>query len=201
MKNNIEVEIRGPISKDEYDILNQFLLKEGIFKEKRERVFIDYSPEIENRTKDIRIRETNGIPEIILKLGSWGGSESREEISVKTESGKFEALVKTFGELGFEKGILCVRNSVAYDYKGIEFALVEVPNHSYYFEAEILTVPEKSVEAEAEIKKVCEGLRLKVFSREDFFKYVETLNKEANKTFEYKDFQKGYFDEKRYLIS
>jgi hypothetical protein len=92
-----------------------------------------------------------------------------------------------------------VRNSVAYDYKGIEFALVEVPNHSYYFEAEILTVPEKSVDAELEIKKVCEELNLKVFSREDFFKYVETLNKEANKFFEYKNFQEGYFDEKRYL--
>lgn len=193
MKNNFEVEIRGPISRDEYNTLDSFLSENATFKEKRERIFIDYSTELENRTKDIRIRETNGVPEIILKLGSWGGSESREEISVKAEPGKFEDLVKTFGELGFTKGVLCIRNSVVYDYKGIEFALVEVPNHSYYFEAEILTEPQKSVEAESEIRKVCEELKLRVFSRDDFFKYVEILNKEANKIFDYKDYQKRVF--------
>ena len=40
---NIEVEIRGPLTKDEFDKLNTFLLNNGSFKEKKERVLIDYS--------------------------------------------------------------------------------------------------------------------------------------------------------------
>ena len=32
--------------------------------------------------------------------------------------------------------MLCVRKSKVYEYEGIEFALVEVPGHSYYYEAE-----------------------------------------------------------------
>lgn len=196
---DMEVEIRGPLTKSEFDELNTFLAEKGIFKEKKERVLIDYSSGMENRTKDIRIRETNGVPEIILKLGSWGGTESREEISIKTESGKFESLVKVFGELGYEKGVLCVRNSMVYDYKGIEFALVEVPNHSFFFEAEIVSTPEGAEEAEKSIKQVCDELNLKVFSKDDFFEYVNTLNKEANINFDYKNFEKGYFEEKKYL--
>ena len=196
---NIEVEIRGPLTKDEFDKLNTFLLNNGSFKEKKERVLIDYSSGMENRTKDIRIRETNGVPEIVLKLGSWGGTESREEVLIKTESNKFESLVKVFGELGFEKGVLCVRNSLVYDYKGIEFALVEVPNHSIFFEAEIVSTQADSEEAERSIKQVCDKLNLKVFTKDDFFEYVNKLNKEANINFDYKNFRKGYFEEKKYL--
>lgn len=196
---DIEVEIRGPLTKDEMDRLNTFLSNNGTFKEKKERVLIDYSSGMENRTKDIRIRETNGVPEIILKLGSWGGTESREEISIKTESGKFESLVKVFGELGYEKGVLCIRNSMVYDYRGIEFALVEVPNHSFFFEAEIVSTPEGAEEAEKSIKQVCDELNLKVFLKDDFFEYVNTLNREANINFDYKSFEKGYFEEKKYL--
>ncbi len=196
---DIEVEIRGPLTKDGFDKLDTFLQKEGVFKQKKERVLIDYSSGMENRTKDIRIRETNGVPEIVLKLGSWGGTESREEISIKTESGKFESLVKVFGELGYEKGVFCVRNSIVYDYKGIEFALVEVPNHSFYFEAEILSTREGSKDAENEIKKICEELGLNIFLKDDFFEYINTLNKEANIDFDYKNFEKGYFEEKKYL--
>ena len=196
---NIEVEIRGPLTRNEFETLNVFLSKNAVFKKRKERVLIDYSLGMEDRTKDIRIRETNGIPEIIIKLGSWGNSESREEISLSTEKNKFDTLVKIFGELGFTNGVLCVRNSLVYDFKGIEFALVEIPNHSYHFEAEIIAEPENASDAHTKIKKVCEELDLKLFSREEFFTYVKILNKEANKVFDYKNYTEGYFQEKRYL--
>ncbi len=196
---NIEVEIRGPLTTDEYNTLDTFLSHNAEFIEKRERVLIDYSTDGENRTKDIRIRETNGEPEIVLKLGSWGGSEGREEISIRTEHNKFDSLVRIFGELGFTKGVLCVRNSIVYKYKDVEFALIEVPNHSYFFEAEILTTKDKSEEAENLIGTICKELNLKSFSREEFLKYVQTLNAEANKNFEYKDYKDGYFRDKKYL--
>lgn len=181
----MEVEYRGPISKAEFDRLTIFLSKEGVLKEKKVRRFVDYTDGIENRTKDIRVRETNGIPEIVIKLGRWGSEESREEVSVKCETGKFEDLKRIFALLGYDKGIYCERNITAYEFDGIEFALVEVPNHSYYFEAEILTTLEDADTAKEKIKKICADLGLQIFSENEFFKYIDILNKEANSVFQY----------------
>ncbi|MCX6715577.1 MAG: hypothetical protein NT077_01005 [Candidatus Taylorbacteria bacterium] len=102
---NIEVEVRGPLSKTEFERLNSFLSKNATFKQKKERVLIDYSAGLKDRTKDIRVRETNGVPEIVIKLGSWGGSEKREEISLHLGKGSFDELVRAFGELGYTKGV------------------------------------------------------------------------------------------------
>ena len=98
MKNDIEVEVRGLLSTDEYQNAKAILAEKGTFKETKERVFIDYSAflpgeGIRDRSKDIRIRVTNGIPEITVKLGAWGGSESRKELSFKGAEGEFETLV------------------------------------------------------------------------------------------------------------
>ncbi len=196
---NIEAEVRGLLSKDEFDVLNSFLSKNSIFKQKKERVLIDFSSGVRDRKKDIRVRETNGIPEIIIKLGAWGGSEKREEISIHTEKGSFDDLVRAFGELGYTKGVLCVRNSLVYDYKNVEFALVEVPGHSYYFEAEILATAVDAHKAEAELLALCEELKLKTFTDEGFYAYIETLNREANSIFDYAKYEPGYFRDRRYL--
>lgn len=196
---NIEAEVRGLLTKSEFDALSSFLSKNSAFKQKKERVLIDYSSGVRDRKKDIRIRETNGIPEIIIKLGSWGGSEKREEISVHAEKGSFEDLVRAFGELGYTKGVLCVRNSLVYDYKNVEFALVEVPGHSYYFEAEILSTAADAHKAEAELLALCDELKLKTFTDEAFYAYIETLNREANSVFDYSRYEPGYFRDRRYL--
>jgi len=148
MDKNIEIEIRGPLSKEKFNNLVLFFDKKGKKLTEKERILIDYSTflkgGVKNREKDIRLRVTNGIPEIIVKLGKWGGTDHRKELSVLTNPNSFDTLVEIFGELGFSKGILCVRKSKVYEYKGIEFALVEVPNHSYYYEAEKMAYENES---------------------------------------------------------
>ena len=67
MAKNIEVELRGLLSKSKYDYLVGFFEKSGKFREFKERAVIDYSTfrpgeEITNRTRDIRLRVTNRIP-------------------------------------------------------------------------------------------------------------------------------------------
>ena len=199
MAKNFEIELRGPLSSDAFNRLNDFLSKNGVLKEKRNRILIDYStflPDqgIKERTKDIRLRVTNKKPEIIIKVGNWGGSDHREELSVFAEEGSFDTLVKSFHVLGYSKGVLCVRNSSIYTYKDIEFAVVEVPEHSYYFEAEkiVNSEPEKE-EALHDIHAVCAELGLHFFDDANFFTYIETLNKEANEIFDFKNYTEGYF--------
>ncbi len=198
MEKNIEIEIRGPLLKEEFDNLVKFFENEGKKTSEKNRVLIDYSTflegGVENRKKDIRLRVTNGIPEIIVKVGEWGGTEQRKELSAFTKSGEFDTLVEIFGELGFGKGMLCVRKSKVYEYKDIEFALVEVPGHSYYYEAEkMANKKEDSAELIKEIENVCKELGLNIFDKKQFFAYIDKLNKESNEIFDYKNYTSNYF--------
>jgi len=202
MDRNIEVEIRGPLSKDDYKRIKSFFDKNASFVESKNRVLIDYSTlneegSIDNRTKDVRLRATNGIPEIIIKLGNWGEGEARREISLKTAKGTFDDLVEVFGHLGWKRGMLCIRNSFVYTYKEVEFALVEVPGHSYYFEAEKM-IGQESEKGKAleEIGRVCSQLNLKQFNKEEFFEYIDLLNGSVNEVFDFEVAPKGYFKQR-----
>ena len=196
-----EIEARGPLSKEKYAELVELFEQNGFFKEKRERLFIDYSAllkgqEPERRNLDIRARITNGIPEIVIKSGKWQATNSREEVSCLLQKGEFSHLVKAFALLGYKKGVLCIRKSFVYEYQGVEFALIEVPDHSYFFEAEKMTqVKEESTIIINEIKTICTGLGLHVFSDAEWFDYIETLNKEANKIFDFEIDGENYFSE------
>ncbi len=202
MKKEIEVEIRGLLSADSYKKACEFFKENAKFLEEKERMLIDYSTfmpseGIRDRKKDIRIRVTNGIPEIVVKLGSWGGSESRKELSFKGNEGEFDTLVEIFGHLGFQKGIFAIRNVLAYEYKGVEFALVSVPDHSYYFEAEKMAHDDADfLKVEEEIRDVCSELGLDVIDKEGFFQYIEKLNLESNDIFEFEDYTPNLFKDK-----
>ena len=150
---------------------------------------------IANRTRDIRLRVTNGQPEIITKLGKWGAGENRKEISILAEKGSFDRLVETYAVLGYKKAILCIRNTEVFEYQGIECALVEVPGHSYYFEAEMMVSSEDSLpDAHEKLGAVCRDLKLSIFDDEGFYKYIEVLNHEANELFEYDATKEDYFE-------
>ena len=198
MVKNIEVELRGILNKNQYNKALALFKEKAKFKENKNRLLIDYSvfldgEGIRNRQKDIRVRATNNIPEIIIKIGSWGGSESRQELSFKGKEGEFATLVEIFNQLGFSKGIMAERNIVAYEYKRIEFALVQTRSN-YFFEAEKMARSKTDFrKVENEIREVCKELKLEVIDKEGFFKFVEKLNKEDNEIFEFKNYKKNYF--------
>lgn len=202
MKNNIEVELRGPLTKEDYDRLNNFFDQKAENKATKKRILVDYTTciegeDIRNRNIDIRARITNEIPEIIIKIGKWKGSDVRKEISVLLQKGQFSNLVQAYAALGYKKGILCVRNSMIYNYNNIEFALVEVPGHSYFFEAEIVASSEVEIKTvQNKIEEACKELGLNLFSDTDWFNYIETLNKEANTLFDIDKDGEDYFIKK-----
>jgi len=195
---NIEVEIRGPLTKGDYFRLEKFLKKNGRFVQKKDRVLIDYSSEsLESRENDIRLRVTNKIPEIVIKTGKLGGSDERQELSVLTKKDTFDNLVKIFAALGLKRGILCVRKGNIYKYKDIEFSVVEVPGHSFYFEVEKLIRSDEDKEAaKLDLLKMCKQLKLKIFSDKTLFLYLRKLNSEANETFDFKNYKDNYFKQR-----
>ena len=198
MDKNIEIEVRGPLPEERLDGLVDLFEKEGRKITGKERVLIDYSTflegGVEDRKKDIRLRVTNGIPEIIVKIGEWSGTEQRKELSFFGKPGEFDTLVEIFAALGFRKGMLCVRKSKVYEYKGIEFALVEVPGHSLYYEAEkMASSGDDGEKITEEIKRVCRELGLEMFDKKSFFEYIHRLNGEVNEVFDFSNWTPDYF--------
>jgi len=181
-----EVELRGPIvSVQEYNRLEQLLSTRGTCVREDKRIIVDYTTFLDGgvreRTLDIRARVTNGEPEIIIKRGSWGGDEVREEVSVPVHRGKFFDLLRAYALLGYTKGVLVARKSKVYTYQDTEIVLVTIPNHSSFFEAEHIVQHEAQHDAaRAQLEHVVQSLGLTTFSDEEWFTYLETLNKEAN---------------------
>jgi predicted adenylyl cyclase CyaB len=187
----IEVEVRGLLTKEKYDLINSFLQENGQFVVKNDRFMVIFSDMTvlnsgTDKADDIRIRITNGCPEIIIKKGKWGATEAREEISVKVQKGEFVNLVKTMAALGYKNGMLAERKSIIYKYRDVEFSLVEVPGHSWYFEGEIMVENEELLEeSKKKIMNVCNSLDLEIFSDDDFYDYVDRLDKEANTNYDF----------------
>jgi len=201
MKKNIEIEVRGPLTPEHYAELKAFFDANAKKSGEKNRALIDYSTflpgGIAERDKDIRLRVTNGVPEIIVKMGSWGENERRTELSVTTAPGTFDTLTEIFAALGYTKGMLCLRNSHVYEYRGIEFALVEVPGHSYYYEAEKMAHAGENADALTnEIATACKELGLEMFGKAEFFAYVEKLNREANEVFDATKAAPDYFKQR-----
>lgn len=201
MANLTEIEMRGQIQESDLETLKSKLKEIAVLKEIKNRVLIDYTTlidgqKIEDRTTDIRIRNTNGVSEIIVKTGKWGGSDARKEFKVKTE-GSFDSLVQVMSLLGYTKGVLCVRNSEVYQLGDVEIAIVEVPNHSYYFEAEIETDTSHDVSAlSKEILEAMASFGLQAFSDNEFYNYIKRLNAEANTVFNANVESEEYFKDR-----
>ena len=199
---NYEIEVRGPLHKDQFDRLLKFFSKKGKEKDYKERVLIDFSESIgskklDKRSVDLRIRSTNGIPEIILKQGKWAAQDARNEISILTERGSFDKLVEFFGAIGITKGVLCERNIATFDYKDIEFALIKIAEKYYTFEAEVLVGDRKESEiARKKINDVCRELGLDIYSDKEFFDFIQLLNGTVNKKFDFAEYEPGFFKKK-----
>ncbi len=203
MSKNIEVELRGPLTKMTFRNLQSFFKKQAKLLSTEERFFIDYSTlmksqGIRNRSTDIRIRATNKIPEIMIKLGDWSDNKERKELSIKGKQGDFDTFVQIFAALGYTKGVQVHVVRQVYRYKSIEFVLVDLFKGFYYlFEAEKMVSSKKEVtKTRNEIKKVLEELQLEVFTDEEFYGHIEKINREVAQIFDFKNYKDNFFKKK-----
>lgn len=201
MAKNIEVEVRGPLTKEQFENLSKLFSTEGRFIADKNREAICFPDPntgslVERCETDIRVRNTNGIPELIVKTGTWGAEdESRREYSLIGKPGKFHEMIEMLAVMGFKSGMAVVRQGKVYEYEGVEFSLVEVPGHSNFFEAEIMVALKDKDAALADIKKICKKLGLTIFSQQEFYDYINLLNVEANREYNFEKFSDKYFEE------
>lgn len=196
----IEVEIRGVVADEARGALTALLEREGSAPKVKERVLIDYSTLMEKnmreRTKDIRVRATNGVSEIIVKLGAYGGSDARKELSLPVGEHSFDTLVQVMAALGYERGMLTSRTIYAYAYAGVEITLVHVHDGPWQFEMEKMVEHDADVpQAQKDLHTLAETLGLTVMTKEEWVAHIEYINQHVPsiRVFDIKEYTEGTF--------
>jgi adenylate cyclase class IV len=181
----IEVEIRGLLDATTYEALKVKLEKEAEFVEKHDReMFLlqdypGYTHDFVGRSTDIRLRNTDGRCEIMLKQKV---GDAREEVSLKLQDNDLESAKKVVKALGSKTAKRMHRLKEVYVHDGIEWSLVKAPpSDIMYWEAEISVSDESKVaDAHARLVAAAATLGQPVIDDDATRALITRLDTEAN---------------------
>ena len=196
---NLEVEIRGPLTKQKFIQMKQYLSQKAKFIKNYKRLSLMYFSkkipknvnQIKNEKIDLRIRITDGHPELMLKYGNWSGSDIREESAINIQKNQLRIAIKVLKYLGWHIVVAYGTVSYIYFYKNIEFKLVEIKDYGFFYEAEILTNKMNTEKAMKNIQHVINTMGLKEFKTGEFEKQCNDINNQPKFQFNFmreKDF-------------
>jgi len=178
-----EIEFRGPLTQIEFDKMLIFLRKEADFvKRMKRKTFVFFN---KDKTLDLKVRTTDGVPEIVLKKG-FAGARRREEIIIPLKTNSTKEAVRIFSLLGHNKGIIAIRDNYIFNYKNIEFALVKCPGGYCFYEAELIN-NKKVKNPEKHIEEVLKSLSLKAWSEKEVYDFMMYCKKNIDEHFDYKN--------------
>lgn len=178
----IEVEIRGRLDQREYDRLKDFLARNGshIKHMDREMFFLydhpGYAHDPLQRTVDIRLRNTNGECEIMVKKKISIRNEGRQEISLKLKDADLGNAKEIVKAIGCSRALKILRSSDLYEYAGIEWSVVRAPKDYFFYEAERGASTSMEIESvRAELVGAAAKLGLGVFTPEEDRDFIYLL--------------------------
>ena len=135
----IEVEIRAELSQEQFAKLLSFMRANGTHTKSQNREMIllrgypGYSEDPTKRETDVRIKNTNGHCEFVVKRKASTGNHGRTEFVLRVgdapqqdADGKatFAKLKEVVRALGYSHGLWMHRITEAFQYKDIEWALI-----------------------------------------------------------------------------
>jgi predicted adenylyl cyclase CyaB len=165
--NNIEVEIRSFISKENYMLLLQ-LFKENykfLNHDVQETHYLDSK-------EDLRIQKNSNGSKIWLKKGKLH-DDTREEIEIFIEKTNFETLKNLFETIGHETKIIWLRERNNFQVEDITLSLDYTKGYGYIIEAEILCPEEDKEKALIKLKEKFKELKIEITPKEEFNKKYE----------------------------
>ena len=187
----IEVEIRGKLNKEQFEKLKAILAREGKFIKHTDReMFLlydypGYDPDPMTRRVDIRLRNTNGACEIMMKEKMSANNEARKETSLKLKDSDLEKAKVIAKGFGCKKALKMQRSTDIYEYNGIEWSLVQTPKDYFYYEAERTATDEGEIpKIQTDLVQKAKSLDLKVFNPDEMKEFIYFLDKEVNKEIE-----------------
>lgn len=188
----IEVEIRGPLTKEEAEKLREFFRHDGEHVESHTREMIrlyDYPGFDEDTLKrevDIRLRDTDGRCEIMVKKKMSENNVGRSELSLKLKDTDLDTAKAVMKALGYSKGLWMHRKKDVYRHSGVEWSIVEAPENIFYYEAEQEAEDGADLaKIETHLKAEAEKLQVKVFALEEYREFIAFLTEKVNKRIEW----------------
>jgi len=181
----VEIEIRGKLTKEQFEKLKSFLEDKAKLLDNYKRLSIDLSPGFDSKTKswkdskfDLRLKKSGVSEKISLKIGEFHLKE-RKEIDVKLKEGEFLNSLKLFQMLGFDKGMLYFWESWEYEYQDFEIKVSKYTDSYFTWEIE---AKEKNLNPNTLAKE----LNLIPYSETDYKKAIDWENKNIHKLYDYK---------------
>ena len=177
--NNIEVEIRSFISKEQFDKLLDFFKKNAkLEKEDYQETFYFDCPQ------DLRIQKNNSGCKVWLKEGKIH-DDHRKEIEVRLDGKDFPKLEDLFKSLGYNIKVKWFRNRTQFNWYGIKACLDYTKGYGYIIELEkIISDEDDRGNIVKVLRDKLKNLGIKETSKEEFnekFKHYvknwETLTK------------------------
>ncbi len=180
MSKNVEVEIRGPLTEDQATALAAAVASTLPPKGTFDRYMVDFTTDEMKKTRtDVRARVTNGKVEMIVKKGDFL-SGARAEFPAQCKDGEFVPLVRALVAAGFTTGVGCHRVSKRFENDQMELAIISVPGHSIFYEAEMMVKDGDETTAQSTLEEWAKEKGLRVYKGDEFHRYVDVLDAEAN---------------------
>lgn len=176
---NLEVELRGKMSDDEYQNLITFLDQNGTDKELDNRKTVFFK--LDGKTLKVTSRLSKNTAKIALKMGDILSSKFQEEFELNFNPEEFDIAVNIFKNLGFDKIQYTTQNRINYKYKGFDFSVKWSEDWGYHFEIDtVVDIEEKIDEARTSIRNLAEKMGLKIMMEEEFKRQSLEINKKHN---------------------
>ena len=175
---NIEVEVRSFITKEQYDQILTFFMKNA------KLVSEDYQETHYLKTKqDLRIQKNDSYSKIWLKSGKIH-DEMREEVEVQFNRSDFPKIQKIFNDIEISTEIKWFRRRKQFLWKNITVALDYTKGYGYIIELEKMCSEEEKHKTLEEIKMEIKKLRINITPKEEFdekYKHYKENWKELTK--------------------
>lgn len=189
----IDVEIKGPVAKKEYEKLKKTLELAGQNKVVEHQIVVAYTDKGYNN-RVVRIEHKNGAAKIYIETGKIG---ERKEIVVPLARGAFCDGIAMLTELGYKKANVSAQEVFSAEYGGAFFSLFDPDEETFYYEASIASLgPTDAKEAKKKLEKLARNFKLPVWTPLAMLEFIRKLNEKMHSVYDYEKDGLGYFQEK-----
>jgi len=159
---NIEVELRSFISKEQYDSLLAFFKLEVPDHYSDDQITYYFDAPM-----DVRIQKNSVCSKVWMKKGAMH-SEAREEVEVKFEPEYFEKLEQVFVGMGYPVKVKWFRKRYSFSWNGCEVSIDSNKGYGYIIEMEKMTDEAGKDAALQKIRMLFDALGIQITPKEVF---------------------------------
>lgn len=177
-----EIEIRGKLSKVDFDKLFKLLNQKAQLLDHYHRLSVDLSPGFDpvkktwpqNSGTDIRLKKSGSKEKLTVKTGDFTDID-RHEVEIKLETGQFLNALNFLEILGFKTGMVYTWQSWEFNYLGAEIKLSRYTDSYFTFEIEAKQISDLDV--------VAKKLKLTPYTKKDYRQAIDWENQHIHQVY------------------